>query len=171
VAATAPLGLGLAALGRLALIFVFMIAFWALWDQSGSEWVAVFAAQACLVALVVLVVVIVRLDRAAKDLRQAALDFRAEAEPALAELREVVRTADFELDRVDAIVSGAERVGGRVDAASDLAERFGDGFMGDVRCDAPHASCPARYGFGAGRGTERRLPCGCGMGGGGPGSG
>ncbi len=69
---------------------------------SGSEWVAVFAAQICLVALVVLVVVIVRLDRAAKDLRKAALDFRAEAEPALAELREVVRTADFELDRVDA---------------------------------------------------------------------
>lgn len=31
---------GLAALGRLALIFMFMIAFWALWDQSGSEWVA-----------------------------------------------------------------------------------------------------------------------------------
>jgi hypothetical protein len=90
---------------------------------SGSEWVAVFAAQACLVALVVLVVVIVRLDRAAKDLRNAALDFRAEAEPALAELREVVRIADFELDRVDAIVSGAERVGGRVDAASDLAYR------------------------------------------------
>ena len=77
--------------------------------MSGSEWVAVFAAQACLVALVVLVVVIVRLDRAAKDLRKAALDFRAEAEPALAELREVVRTADFELDRVD--------------AASDLAYR------------------------------------------------
>ncbi len=31
---------GLGALGRLALIFVFMVAFWALWDQSGSEWVA-----------------------------------------------------------------------------------------------------------------------------------
>ena len=31
---------GLTALGRLALIFMFMIAFWALWDQSGSEWVA-----------------------------------------------------------------------------------------------------------------------------------
>lgn len=28
------------ALGRLAMIFSFMIAFWALWDQSGSEWVA-----------------------------------------------------------------------------------------------------------------------------------
>ncbi len=91
--------------------------------MSGSEWVAVFAAQVCLVALVVLVVVIVRLDRAAKDLRRAAADFRAEAGPALVELREVVRTADFELDRVDAIVSGAERVGGRVDAASDLAYR------------------------------------------------
>lgn len=28
------------ALGRLAIIFAFMIVFWALWDQSGSEWVA-----------------------------------------------------------------------------------------------------------------------------------
>lgn len=91
--------------------------------MSGSEWASVIAAQVCLVALVVLVVAIVRLDRAAKDLRRAAADFRAEAEPALAELREAVRTADFELDRVDAIVSGAERVGGRVDAASDLAYR------------------------------------------------
>ncbi len=32
--------------------------------MSGSEWVAVFAAQVCLVLLVVLVVMIVRLDRA-----------------------------------------------------------------------------------------------------------
>lgn len=31
---------GWSALGRLTLIFMFMIIFWALWDQSGSEWVA-----------------------------------------------------------------------------------------------------------------------------------
>ena len=30
---------GLKALGRLAVVFSFMIAFWALWDQSGGEWV------------------------------------------------------------------------------------------------------------------------------------
>ncbi len=30
---------GFAAIGRLAIIFFFMITFWALWDQSGSEWV------------------------------------------------------------------------------------------------------------------------------------
>lgn len=30
---------GLLAIGRLAIVFSFMIAFWALWDQSGSEWV------------------------------------------------------------------------------------------------------------------------------------
>jgi hypothetical protein len=90
---------------------------------SGTEWAAVIASQVCLVLLVVLVVTIVRLDRAARDLRRAAAQFRAEAEPALADLRAVVRAADFELDRVDAIVSGAERVGDRVDAASDLAYR------------------------------------------------
>ena len=59
--------------------------------MSGSEWAAVVAAQVCLVLLVVLVVVIVRLERAARDLRTAAADFRAEAEPALEELRAVVR--------------------------------------------------------------------------------
>ncbi len=91
--------------------------------MSASEWSAVFGAQICLVLLVVLVVMIVRLDRAARDLRTAAADFRAEAEPALEELRAAVRAADFELDRVDAIVTGAEIVGGRVDAASDLAYR------------------------------------------------
>jgi hypothetical protein len=90
---------------------------------SGSEWVAVFAAQICLVLLVVFVVMIVRLDRAARELRAAAADFRADAEPALQELRAAVRSADFELDRVDAILSGAEKVTGRVDAASDLAYR------------------------------------------------
>jgi len=90
---------------------------------SGSEWAAVFAAQVCLVLLVVLVVMIVRLDRAQRDLRDTVAAFRAEAEPALEELRAAVRAADYELDRVDAIVSGAERVGGRVDAASDLAYR------------------------------------------------
>ncbi len=91
--------------------------------MSGTEWAAVVAVQICLVLLVVLLVVIVRLDRAAKELRSVAADFRAEAEPALAELRASVRAADFELDRVDAIVSGAEMVTGRVDAASDLAYR------------------------------------------------
>jgi proton-dependent oligopeptide transporter, POT family len=30
---------GLLAIGRLAIVFSFMIAFWSLWDQSGSEWV------------------------------------------------------------------------------------------------------------------------------------
>lgn len=91
--------------------------------MSGSEWVAVFAAQVCLVLLVVLVVMIVRLDRAVRDVRSAAADFRADAGPALEELRAAVHAADFELDRVDAIVSGAEKVTGRVDAASDLAYR------------------------------------------------
>lgn len=30
---------GLLTIGRLAIVFSFMIAFWSLWDQSGSEWV------------------------------------------------------------------------------------------------------------------------------------
>ncbi|MFN8026335.1 MAG: DUF948 domain-containing protein [Acidimicrobiia bacterium] len=91
--------------------------------MSGGEWAAIIGAQACLVALVVLVVMIVRLDRAARDVRDTAVEFRAQAEPLLEELRAAVRSADYELDRIDAIVSGAERVTDRVDAASDLAYR------------------------------------------------
>jgi hypothetical protein len=90
---------------------------------SGEEWAAILGAQVCLVAIVVLVVMIVRLDHAARDLRTAARDFRRESVPLLEELRETVRSADYELDRVDAIVSGAETVTGRVDAASDFAYR------------------------------------------------
>jgi hypothetical protein len=91
--------------------------------MSGSEWAGVIGAQVCLVLLVVLVVMVVRLDRAARDLREDAAEFRRQAGPALEELRAAVRAADFELDRVDAIVTGAEMVTGRVDAASDLAYR------------------------------------------------
>jgi hypothetical protein len=92
-------------------------------EVTTAEWAAIMGAQACLVALVVLVVMIVRLDRAARDVRDTATDFRAQSEPLLEELRAAVRNADFELDRIDAIVSGAERVTDRVDAASDLAYR------------------------------------------------
>jgi hypothetical protein len=91
--------------------------------MSGSEWAAVVGAQVCLVLLVVLVAMIVRLDRTTRDLRTAASEFRRESGAALRELREAVREAEYELDRVDALVSGAERVTGRVDAASALADR------------------------------------------------
>ena len=91
--------------------------------MSGEEWAAIVGAQICLVALVVLVVMIVRLDRASRELRDAARDFRRESGPLLDELRQAIRDADYELDRVDAIISGAEAVTGRVDAASDLAYR------------------------------------------------
>ena len=91
--------------------------------MSGSEWAAVIGAQLCLVVLVVLVVAIVRLDRAAQDMRAATRAFEAESRQALAELRQAVRDADYELDRIDAIVAGAERVTERVDAASGLADR------------------------------------------------
>jgi hypothetical protein len=92
--------------------------------MSGSEWAAIVGAQVCLVLLVILVVMIVRLDRTTRELRIAAAEFRRESALALRELREAVRSADFELDRIDAIVAGAERVTGRVDAATALADRM-----------------------------------------------
>ena len=91
--------------------------------MSGSEWGAIIGAQVCLVLVVVLVVMIVRLDRTTRELRTAASEFRRESGMALREMREALREANYELDRVDALVSGAERVTERVDAASALADR------------------------------------------------
>jgi hypothetical protein len=91
--------------------------------MSASEWAAVVGAQVCLVLLVVLVVTIARLDRTTRELRAAASEFRREARVALQDLRAAVRSADFELDRVDAIVSSATRVTDRADAATALADR------------------------------------------------
>jgi hypothetical protein len=91
--------------------------------MSASEWAAVAGAQVCLVLLVVLVVMIVRLDRTTRELREATSEFRRDARVALGELHSAVRSADFELDRVDAIVTGAERVTERADAATALADR------------------------------------------------
>ena len=91
--------------------------------MSASEWAAVGGAAACAVALVALLVVLARLRRAARDLRETVAEFRRHALPALVELRHAVRAADFELDRVDALVSGAEAVQERVDSASRLAYR------------------------------------------------
>ena len=91
--------------------------------MTGSEWAAIVGAQVCLILLVVLVVMIVRLDRTTREVREAAASFARESGAALRELREAVRAADYELDRVDAIVSGAGRVTDRVDAASALADK------------------------------------------------
>lgn len=91
--------------------------------MSASEWAAIIGAQVCLVLLVVLVVVIVRLERAAAEMRAATRDISAQASVAIEELRVAVRDADFELDRIDALISGAERVTDRVDAASGLADK------------------------------------------------
>ena len=91
--------------------------------MSASEWAAIAGAQVCLVLLVVLVVMIVRLDRTMRDLREATSEFRRDARVALGELHSAVRSADFELDRVNAIVTGAERVTERADAATALADR------------------------------------------------
>jgi hypothetical protein len=90
---------------------------------NAADWGAVIAGQVCLVLLVALVVTFVRMHAAAAELRDATRAFRADAARALGELEEAVRAADFELDRIDAIVSGAEAVTGRVEAASDLAYR------------------------------------------------
>jgi hypothetical protein len=86
---------------------------------STQEWAALVAANLCVLALVVLVVIAVRLSAAARALRQATAEFRAEAARALDALVGAAASADREIDRVDAIVTSAERM----DHASRAAYR------------------------------------------------
>ncbi|MFI5045576.1 MAG: hypothetical protein ACHQIG_00815 [Acidimicrobiia bacterium] len=91
--------------------------------MSAGEWAAIVAVQLCLVLFVVLLVVLVRLERAAAELRATTRALALQTGAVVEELREAVRDADFELDRVDALVRSAERVTGRVDAAAGLADK------------------------------------------------
>ncbi len=91
--------------------------------MSGTEWIALVAAIVAGVAAVALVLAAVRLARAAAELRRVSAEFRAEAIPTLEAMRRAVRAADYELDRVDALVTGAERVTERADSASRAAYR------------------------------------------------
>ncbi len=91
--------------------------------MSASEWAALVAAAAASVATVALLVAAIRLARATAELRRTAREFRTEAIPALDALRHAVRAADYELDRIDAIVTSAELVTDRADSASRAAYR------------------------------------------------
>ncbi len=69
------------------------------------------------------VIALVSLTRSMRALRAALEELRADTLPLVDELRETVTTAAFNVERVDRLITGAEAVEGRVDAASRLAYR------------------------------------------------
>jgi hypothetical protein len=66
-----------------------------------------------------LAVVSARLLRAARALESATEVFESEATPAVAELREAVRRATGEVDRIDDLLEVAGSIGERVDTATE----------------------------------------------------
>lgn len=88
--------------------------------MSGSELAAVIVAIASVVAVVLLVIAIISLVRTLRALRETVEDLRAEAVPAVAEMRETVQSAHGELERVDVLLDRAESVSATVDSASRL---------------------------------------------------
>jgi hypothetical protein len=66
---------------------------------------------------------LVALTRTLRVLRETVESLRAETLPLTAELRDIARAAGDEVDRVDRLVTSAERLEDAVDGASKLAYR------------------------------------------------
>jgi hypothetical protein len=91
--------------------------------MSAGDVLAVVAATVVTILVAVLAATLVALTRTLRDLRATADALYEEAVPLLDAAREAVREAAVEVDRVDRIVTSAERVSGAVDGASRLAAR------------------------------------------------
>jgi len=88
---------------------------------SATELAAVIVAIASVVAVVILAFGLVSIARTLKEVRLVVELLRTETVPVVVELGDTVRSANAELERVDALVGTAESISGTVDSASRLA--------------------------------------------------
>ena len=89
-------------------------------DDAG-EVAAVIVAIVSVVAVVLLALAIVSLTRTMRAMREAIDDLRKETLPAVGEMRDTVRQANQELERIDTLLGTAESISATVDSASHLA--------------------------------------------------
>jgi uncharacterized protein YoxC len=89
--------------------------------MTATELAAVIVTIASVVAAVVLVFGLVAVNRTLKELRRAVDELRNETAPVVAELRDTVQAANYELNRVDDLLGTAESIGGKVDSATRVA--------------------------------------------------
>jgi hypothetical protein len=82
---------------------------------------AVVIAAASTFAVALLLWATVSLVSAVRQLRSVTAELRDRAIPAVAEARELVATADGDLDRMDSLLGAAEALSTTVDSASKLA--------------------------------------------------
>lgn len=91
--------------------------------MSAGDVIAVVAATVVTMLVVVLAATLVALARTLRDLRDTADALHDEALPLLEAARDAVVDASVEIDRVERLVTSAERLGGAVDGASRFAAR------------------------------------------------
>jgi hypothetical protein len=88
---------------------------------SATDLAAVIVAACSVVAVVLLAVALTALVRTLRALREVATVLRTETVPVLDDLRDTVEAANYEIIRLDGLVTTAESVTGTVDSASRLA--------------------------------------------------
>jgi hypothetical protein len=91
--------------------------------MSASDVLAIVAATVVTILVAVLAATLVALTRILRELRDTANALHDEAVPLLEAARDAVVDAAVEVDRVERLVTSAERLGGAVDGASRLAAR------------------------------------------------
>ena len=89
--------------------------------MSATDLAAVIVAACSVVAVVLLAVALVALVRTLRALREVVTVLRTETVPVLDDLRDTVEAANYEIMRLDGLVTTAESVTGTVDSASRLA--------------------------------------------------
>ena len=91
--------------------------------MTAGDVLAIVAATVVTMMVAVLAATLIALTRTLRDLRDTADALHDEALPLLEAARDAVVDAAVEVDRVERLVTSAERIGGAVDGASRLAAR------------------------------------------------
>ena len=91
--------------------------------MSAADVLAVVAATVLTMLVAVLSATLIALTRTLRELRETASALHADAIPLLEAARDAVSDAATEVDRVERLVTSAERLSGAVDGASRLAAR------------------------------------------------
>src|SRR5258705_10905726 len=91
--------------------------------MSAGDVLAIVAATVVTMLIAVLAATLIALTRTLRELRDTANALHDEALPLLEAARDAVVDAAVEVDRVERLVTSAERIGGAGDGASRLAAR------------------------------------------------
>jgi hypothetical protein len=89
--------------------------------MTGTDLAAVIVTICSVAAVMLLAFGLFALIRTLKELRLAVDELRNETGPVIAELRDTVQAANYELNRVDDLLGTAESIGSTVDSATRVA--------------------------------------------------